>query len=244
MVADRRLALKLAGLAAILPWIGARTAFAAPAPGKGHFAPPRTPLRYSRTLVRTMGDGAQVIVRRDFSIRFSPDTDGFRIDGSQVAAEVHMPESLSRLAQIERERREENLFPIRLDSSGQIRGGPEYKPSEHLDNAVAVVEQRVSGGTFDDEDKQAIYGMLQAAHRQSESLVAALPGDLFSPSAASRRDARDIPLPGGTKGSLEVLFEARIDSATGLLQEAERRIVTRMADSERVTTESWAIEPL
>ena len=243
MTSDRRAALKLAGLAAILPCIGARSAFAATTSARGHFAPPPTPLLYSRTLVRTLGDGAQVLVRRDFSIRFARHSEGFRIDGSQVAAEVQMPESLSQLAKIERERREENLFPIQLDSSGQIRGGPEYKPAEHIDRAVAVVEQRVSGGNFDEEDRQAISGMLQAAHRQGESLVSALPGDLFSPSAASKRDVRDIPLPGGTTGSLEVLFEARVDPKTGLLQQAERRIVTRLSDSERVTSETWAIGP-
>ncbi|ANU06783.1 hypothetical protein [Paraurantiacibacter namhicola] len=244
-MADRRNALKLALYGACAPLFAMR---AAPALAKsapaGLFRPPMSPLCYTRALHRELGRGAHIEVSRAFSVRFSSEAAGFRLDGSQISAEVDMPPSLESLARIERERREDGIFPMQLDNAGAIIGGPDYRADEAIGRAIGVVEQKLATGNFDGADQQVISGMLQAAHRQSESLVATLPVDLFAPRQRATHDSRSVNLPGGSTGRIEVSFEAQVDPETGVLQSAQRRIVTRIGDSARATVESWSLAPL
>ena len=88
MILDRRALLRLAGVATALPWVPIAPARAL---GATRFAPPAGEMRYTRRLERGLADGASLVVSRSFAVRFVPETDGFRVDGSQVAVAVDAP---------------------------------------------------------------------------------------------------------------------------------------------------------
>jgi hypothetical protein len=67
---------------------------------------------------------------------------------------------------------------------------------------------------------------------------------LFAPRDDAVRAEREVALPGGSAGTIEVCFTAVTDPATGLMREARREIVTMIADDRRLTREDWTLASL
>jgi len=238
--ADRRTLLRLAAGALLLP-VAARSRALAPA---GHFDPPHEPMRYTRRLERSLADGASLAVSRSFAVRFLHAGPGFRVEGEQVAVEVAAPDKLAEFARIERERREEGLFPLSLDGNGQLVEAARPPLSAQLDAAVREAMAEIERRPREPAERAELRRFVGAIRQSAGRLTTELPSDLFAPSAPERRETRAVPLPGGGAGQVTVTFTAAADPATGLMREAAREIVTELAGDRRLTIERWQLEPL
>jgi hypothetical protein len=74
-------------------------------------------------------------------------------------------------------------------------------------------------------------------------MTSLLPSDLFAPSGAATREERELALPGGGAGTIELSFSAVTDPVTGVMRSARREIVTAIADDRRLTREDWSLAP-
>lgn len=237
MILERRALLRLAGLSAVLLPVLPAAALTA------RFAPPAGPMRYTRRLERGLAGGASLVVSRSFAVRFVPETDGFRVDGEQVAVAVDAPEPLAALAQLERERVESGLFPLELDAAGAIRGLVQPAPSAQLDAAVREASAEIDRWQQTPAEREQLRAFVEAVHRSAGQLVTELPRDLFAPVDSPREETRAIALPGGDTGQVRMTFTATRDPATGLMREARREVVTDVAGDVRRTIESWTLGP-
>ena len=66
------------------------------------------------------------------------------------------------------------------------------------------------------------------------------PADLFRPAPGQRREEREIALPDGRSGRVVVTVEAA-DGEDGVLSQMERRTVTRLDGTERLSSERWSL---
>lgn len=237
---NRRSALQLAMAAAIVPALGPVRALAAE-PGQ-LIAPPDEPMRYSRTVARELVDGALFTVSREFTVEFRRFAGGFMLHGEQATVRVEGPDALSAFADIERSRDESGLFPLALDPFGQILSSRVALPASDqvraaVEEALALLaEQRISN-----DERERASRFVAALQQAGQRVIAVLPSDLFAPTTRSRRDGRDIALPGGGHGRVETVFECERDSRTGLMRSATRNVMTSVADSTRETFERWSL---
>lgn len=234
---DRRSLLRVAAAAVALSAIPLHAQSA-------RFAPPATPMLYSRRLERGLPGGARLVVGREFAVRFVPEGTGFRVDGEQVGVAVEAPEQLAELARLERERKETGLFPLTLDAGGGIRGGSALLDTAKLDEAVRAVVTRIDAGEHTPAERAALREFVDAVHRSAGALLTELPHDLFAPERSPREETRAIALPGGDQGKVRVSFTAERDPATGLMRAARREVVTDVAGDLRRSVESWTLRPL
>jgi ABC-type amino acid transport substrate-binding protein len=242
LLSDRRALLRLAMAAAFAPAFASRAVAVGPASG-GRFSPPAGPMTFTRRLERGLGDGHTLTVDRSFAIRFAPRIEGWSVSGEQVGVSVDFPRQLAALAALERQRRETNLFPLLLDGRGTIVGGPEARPAEQLDEAVATV-MRLFGNTAHPVDAREEHEtFVRAIHDASTRLTSLLPEQLFAPRGEPTRSERDLALPDGGEGTIEVSFTAAADPLTGLMRQARRDIVTTIAGDSRLTREKWTLAP-
>jgi hypothetical protein len=213
-------------------------------PASLRFAPPSTPLLYTRRLERELAGGARFTVSRSFAVRFVREAGGFLVDGEQVAVAVEAPPQLEALARLERERVESALFPLQLDMGGTIRGLSRAADSTQLDAAVREVAAQIEQGQHAPAEREQLRAFVDAVHRSAGELLTELPSDLFAPVNVPRDDRRAIVLPGGATGQVRTTFSAERDAVTGLMREARREVVTEVAGDMRRTVESWTLEPL
>jgi len=237
----RRALLRLVAAGALAPALAGR--------GMAHevggaFEPPLTPLLYTRRLVRGLRGGYRLTVTRSFAIRFAPRTaGGYEVGGEQVAVEVAAPEKIASFAELERNRIETGLFPLKLDDRGLIERGPGLVPSELLDQAVAEARRMIGAREAPSVEQAEAESFVQLVHQTGVGLAAHLPPDLFAPASHSRTEWRAIELPGGEVGEIEVLFIADADPRTGLMSRARREIATVMGGDRRTTEEDWILAP-
>ncbi len=236
--------LLLAGVAALIPAaIGITQAAASVRPGAATFSPPAAPMIMTRTLVRTMADGKQVIVTRRFAIRFTPEGDGYRLDGEQIGAEVAAPPSLASLAEIERKRVERGLFPARLDANGMMRQiGSAQDPAANR-AAIAQGNLIISAAAIPldaKRDRSVVLGEVA-----SSGAATAWPVFLFNPGPRDRVERRKLTLASGAEGEVEVRVSVQGLMSCGLPLAIERTVTTRLAGTTRVSREVWtfAVDP-
>lgn len=236
---DRRESIRLAIGAALLPFLAARPAAASAAAtiDASAIEPPAGPMVYRRRLERALSGGREsVTVERDFEIRFTPLSDGgFLVSGRQSKVAVDVPPSLAQLATIEEQRVENGLFPIQLDSRGQIAGWPAVTRDSHLGEALDVVRRHFADAGMETG------ALIEALHGASGELVATLPNDLFAPTEPVREELRRIELPWGDQGEVITRFEAIRDPQSRLMSHARRMVTTRYGGEERCNVESWTL---
>ncbi len=233
--------LLLAGAAALLPTLVGRVAAQpAEAPARG-FVPPESPLVLTRTVWRTLGDGKEIVVRRRYAVQFIRQGDGFQLNGRLLDAAVEAPPVLAALAEIERGRSDEGLFPMLLDAAGQIRpqtsnrsGSQQARDDARLSaqnllaNSPIAAAQRTESSAF----------LSQLA---TQGGMAAWPADLFNPVASERREQRRIALPSGQEGQVAVLVRSLGAQPGGLPHAVERTVTTVLAGTSRTTRERWTL---
>jgi hypothetical protein len=243
LAGDRRAILRGAVAAALAPALASRAVVAVAANGQ-RIAPPAGPMTFTRRLERTLPGGNRLIVARRFAVGFAPAATGWTIAGQQVGVTVEAPPRIAALAALERQRVETGLFPLALDRAGLILGGPDSRPAKELDAAIAIVRRELAADRIATDERAEFEAFLRAVQSAETRLTAKFPGDLFAPRAKATRSARELALPGGTKGTIELSFSAVTDPATGLMREARREIVTTIGGDRRLTREDWALTPV
>lgn len=232
--------LLLAGAAALVPAaMGSAQADASAQMAAAPFTPPTTPMILTRTLVRTLADGKQVVVTRRFAIQFTPEGDGYRLDGAQIGADVAAPPALAKLAEYERNRVEPGLFPARLDAQGMIRGTAAARDPATSQMAVAQGNQVIAAATIPvaaKRERSTVLGQVV-----NSATGSAWPVFLFNPGPHERFERRTLTLPSGGEGEVEVRITVQGLMACGLPKAVERTVTTRLSGTSRVTREVWTL---
>lgn len=196
--------------------------------------------RLTRSLTRTLSDGATIVVIRSWAIRIGRAPDGFTVEGHQLSAEVNAPPVLAALAAIERSRDASELFPITLDAhgmilhTGDVSAGPLLARS--IDTAKALFGSLPARAGR--EDARSFAANLV---RISAAAVSEVPRDLFFPQPGTQTVRRTIALPDGSEGAIIVTASASVAGPGGLLAASERRVVTVLEGSERMASERWEL---
>lgn len=232
---SRRRALEIMGWAMAMPALSLPVRLAAAA--KVQFPAGSFVLR--RRLERGLGDGAAVVVTRDWECGFRPQGEGALIEARQIAVEVDAPPMLAALADVERRREVTGLFPMTLDGRGRIAGWSEGQAGLEaaLQAAKSFMERHLPAPSDARDAKRYLAAMSQTA----AAAVSQVPRDLFFPQTGERSAQRALELPGGGEGRYEVTIRASAREADGLLEMSERQIVTHLGDSQRASRERWSI---
>lgn len=229
---------------ALLAVLGSQSAniAAAQAP-QLRFSPPSSPMVLSRTVIRELSGGEQVLVKRRFRVQFLADGEGFVLTGVPIDVSVEVPPVLARLGELERQRSDQGPFPILIDSQGLIHLAIARKDADLLARKVG---------------QQAANAMISAApmpalrKREGEQMLGQLaidprtspwPTDLFAASNGERRQHSTIALPDGSQGEVEVLLKVAGLLPCGMPASFERVITTQLAGTKRVSRELWTLEP-
>ncbi len=202
---------------------------------------PAGPMRLIRRLERGMRGGVVLVVEREWQVEFAVRVSGFAISGEQTAAAVDAPSALASLAQIERTRSTAGMFPILLEPDGTIAATGQYTQASDVGAAVKKAEAIIADRAIPGEAKTLQMRYLAQLQRATSSLLKQLPGDLFFPSAPPSHAVRPVALPDGLQGEFEVSYEARHAPDRPWLERAERRVVTRIGQSERRSREVWTM---
>lgn len=240
---DRRRALRLLGQAGGLALAGSASVLRAQTSPRV-FLPPSGPVQFTRVLVRDLADAAALTVTRQWQVRFAPMGRGFRVEGAQTGVEVAAPAGLERLAQIERERVEDTVFPLSLSAEGRVLGGggeASAKPVVEATRLALARMARVGVGMTDIADARHFLAGLQASAVES---LAKIPEDLFFPELSSWETDQTLDLPSGETGLIAVRFMATLDAAGLCLSHAQREIITTVGEISRKTSERWTLDPL
>ena len=233
----------LAGAAALLPVLsGGSAGLAATTAAQTRFAPPAEQLVLTRTVIRQLSGGQQIVVKRRFVIQFVPDGSGYVLNGSQLDVTVEVPPMLSSLAEIERQRVETGLFPAWLDASGLITPKPVPAPGdERAASAMRGAAQSIlAASDLPAERKQE--GALYLGELSAQPAGSPWPADLFRAAPGERHQHRVVTLPGGEQGQVDVVVRVTGLLPCGLPTTFERQITTVLGGTSRVSHEVWTIE--
>lgn len=222
------------------PWLlGAAAVFSTAAAPQPAFAPPEGPLVLTRTVVRPLSDGKEIVVRRRYEVRFARLGRGFQVDGRLLDCTVDAPPSLRALAEIERRRPDTGLFPMALDERGQILSQAKAGPSASLDDAARLAADKLGAwplAPMAEAQARAFVQQLQA--RGSGS---AWPADVFQPAPGHHVDRRAIPLADGSSGSVTVDVTAGGPRPGGQLASVTRSITTQLGPERRTSREEYRL---
>jgi hypothetical protein len=242
LAADRRALLRWAMAAALAPAFASRAGAAVTA-GRT-IAPPTGPMTFTRRLQRALPGSNKLVVSRSFAIDFTATATGWTVSGEQSGVSVEAPERIAALAALERQRVETGLFPLALDRTGMVVGAPDARPAKELDEAVAIVGRMLDNAGIASGERAELDSFVRAVHEAGARMTSQFPGDLFAPRDDDAHATRELALPGGGAGTIEVSFTALTDPATGLMREARREIVTSIGNDRRLTREDWSLTPL
>lgn len=212
----------------------------AQAPTVAAFTAPAGPIVLTRELRRTIGRSKQIVTRRSYEIRFVPEGNGWRVDGTLISSEVEAPPEIAELAALEKTRKDVGLFPLTLDSQGMIVAQRAPTDAVTTDKARIAANKAVEKINMTSTDKTVAKQMIQTIATQSQASGGNWPVDLFRPPAEPVIDVRNIPLPGGNQGRVTVTMQARPNSADGLRQ-VDRRVLTEIGGTSRLSEETWSM---
>lgn len=217
---------------------GGLAVLAMPAGASEFLSLPASPMLLTRTLVRHLADGETITVERDWRIKFERSGAGIAITGSQQSASVSAPAKLDALARIEEGRDASGVFPIFLDKNGRIVSAGSGYDAQSIEDAVKVGEIMLASATAA-EARDGLRRLQQAG----ESLLSALPADLFFPTSGETRRNQPITLERGLSGSFEVVYSASLASDGPWLGKASRSVTTQIGDDVKSSRESWILAP-
>lgn len=224
-----------AGLAAL----GPTALFATPALAARPVNRPIRPMKLTRLLERGLSGNDTLRVERSWHIEFSEQGRGLAITGKQVAVSVTVPPALAALARIEEARSTEDMFPILLSSGGEILTAGRFMREEDLAKALRVAEDMINRRERSAAAKVQHSQFLSQLQQAGAPIFEQLPRDLFFPAGEPHRAIRKVSLPDGISGEFEVIYEARKAPRSDWLEQATRRIITRIEQSERRSVEEW-----
>ncbi len=206
------------------------------------FDPPRGEITLVRTLWRELRDGKQLMIRRSYLIRFLREGQGWRVEGRQVAVSVDAPPPLAPLAEIERNRQDTGLFPLRLDVEGHIQDQPGKSDGKTDGAMVGEANHMITRSMLTSPQKAEAQATLGAL-AQANAAGSGWPADLFNPAAAEQKQTQRVPLADGSEGQTELTLRAEGFQTGHIPQKVERIVVTRIGDSARTGREEWLFQP-
>ena len=215
-----------------------------PASAAPNLQVPQGPMSLTRKLVRQLSDGNEIRVSRSWQISFLRQKPGLAVVGSQINVDVDAPTRLAAIASIERERSTESKFPILLDGSGLIVSAGEAENASDVEGAIRVALQTAAKGGASLTQQQQLRAALARVQAAGTTLLERLPPDLFFPRNSGFVDKREIGLPDGSVGEFEVSYSVISQPLSGLLDRADRHIVTRVGGSEQMSSEHWEMRAI
>lgn len=233
----------LAALSIAAPADIAHAATVAPRPDPDAFLPPHGPLLLTRELRKALADGQEVILRRRYAIRFVQQADGYRVEGELVGADVQAPPELGQLADVERARGDEGLFPLLLDRRGMIVGQRGADDEASTARTLAEAKAFLAKSELSETDRAAALAMVTRLQEQARAAGGNWPADLFRPVGGRREESRELPLPDGSAGRVTVSIMAS-DLPGGMLDRLQRRVITELNGTSRLSTETWTLAEL
>lgn len=237
-----RAAILLAGVSALIPLaaLGAAGKGAAAA-GVARFVAPAGTTLLTRSVLRSLPDGKEIVASRTYALRFVPDGSGYRVEGTQVDCTVDAPPSLRGLAEIENKRVDVGLFPLWLDGSGRIVASKDSGDPERQREAALAVASRFGGASLAPGEKAQATGFVRQLVERGGGL-AAWPADLFVAAHGERSEARRLALPDGAEGTVTVATKAGGALASGPAT-LERTVTTELGNHRSVVRETWSLRP-
>jgi len=155
-----------------------------------------------------------------------------------------VPAKLEPIATIERNRVTDGKFPILIDWSGLIVSAGEAELTSDVDRAIEVAQQMAARNGTSTTQQQQLRAALAQVQAAGNSLLDRLPRDLFFPRNNGFADRRPITLPDGRSGVFEVIYSVTSQPLSGLLDRAERQVVTRIGDTEQISSEHWELRAI
>lgn len=232
-----------AALAALSAATTASAAAATAHSSPGTFNPPAGPVLLTRELRKALSDGKEVVSRRRYAIRFHPNATGYRVEGELVGADVDAPPELAQLADVERTRSDEGLFPLALDRHGLILEQQGADDPAAAARTMAAARDFIVKAQMTDAERTAALAMVAKLQAQARAAGGNWPADLFRPASGEHQESRELPLPDGSTGKVTVTITAT-DAPGGLLDRLQRRVVTELGGSARLSTETWTLASL
>lgn len=208
----------------------------------GITAPDQT-MRLNRRLVRGLSDGEQIVVEREWLVDFASRGSGFAISGRQVSVRVDAPPKIAAIAAVERERSTDTMFPILLDANGLITAIGKTESAHDVAAAVAAAQDIIARSARSAPAHEQARFYLSQIQQAGSGFLDQFPRDLFFPRSPAMRETRLVNLPDGSQGEFEMIYSADADPFTGWMVHSERRIITRLAGSERHAWEHWSMRP-
>jgi len=202
---------------------------------------PQAPMRLVRRLVRQLHDGAQIVVEREWLVSFSEHAEGIAVHGRQLRADVEAPPRIASIAEVERGRSTDHIFPILLDRLGMIVAAGTSETREDVDAAMKAAEEIIAQAAISGAEAAQHRRLLAQLQQAGSSMLDQMPRDLFFPRHLALNETRALALPDGTAGEFELAYAARTTPDAAWLDRAERRVTTRLAGSERYSSETWSL---
>ena len=202
---------------------------------------PGVRMSLSRMVERELKDANKLVVSRSWDIRFSPSGQGFAVTGQQTSVAVDVPERLASIAEIERSRSTDQMFPIMLSDAGIIVAVGEDFSSADVSDAIDEAEGILRIGDMPTDRAGATHAMLMEIAQASTRMIEVLPADLFFPRQPLFEARRPLSVAGNGSGEFLLRYETRADPQTGLLQRAERQITTILGAQRRHSREIWTL---
>lgn len=232
----------LAGAAALLPTIcSVPLAAKASGPANTHFAPPSSDMILTRIVWRELADGGSIMVRRSYAVRFVPEESGYRLDGHLIDATVDAPPELAPLAELERTRPDNSLFPIRLDGQGKVLSDGVAPIAETRQAAASIAQGVLAKAPMRPTDRAEALKQAKVLGTDN-GVYGHVPLDLFQPQPGERHERRPVALPDGQTGAVEIAIKVADVQSGGLAGSVERTVTTELAGTRRVSREVWSIK--
>lgn len=233
----------LAGAAALLPVVLASSVSSpATAAAQAQFSPPSEQLVLTRTVIRSLSGGKQILVKRRYVIQFVADGPDFVLNGRQLDVTVEVPPMLNGLAEIERKRTESGLFPAWVDAGGVIMqksAGPQAG-DRAMTAMSGAAQSLISGSNLSAQRKQD--GAHYLGELTAQSAGSPWPADLFHAAPGERRQHRVVALPNGTQGEVDIIVRVAALMPCGLPTAFEREITTVLEGTSQVSRELWTLD--
>lgn len=223
-------------MAASLAGVAAPALAAHHAPG---WTAPAEDMVLTREVRHALADGKEVVGRRSYRLTFARDGDGWRVDGTLVDAQVEAPAQLAALAALEKARKDEGLFPIRLDRAGMIvaQGNP-ADAAVAGDRAKALVTGSL--GALGTADRSLAGDMVARISAEARAKGVNWPQDLFNPATGQQSQVRTMALPDGREGRITMTRVAETGHGA-TLHKLERDVVTELSGTRRVNREIFTL---
>lgn len=198
----------------------------------------------SRTVIRELGDGKQIVVKRSFRVQFVAAPDGFVLTGTPIAVSVDVPPVLARLGELERQRSDSGPFPLLIDRRGLIHTTASSGPADAKarQDARQTATGMIQAAAMPDATKRDAVGMIGSMAADPHS--SPWPTDLFIAHDSERRQHRSVTLSDGSLGDVDVVLRVGNWLPCGMPALFERVITTDLAGTRRVSREVWSLEPI